>query len=166
MTKAERRELQEKQRAAKTVAKGPAGAPGAPGAAGGSVKGKGKERETGTASPISQRRPPGETSGRVPVRTGSEGVGRVIGREVGGDSGKTAGGGDESREIRGSRIFQHFGLPKAPGQVKVDIHPAIIRLGLLFSEFKICGANARCLATLTTFKTVSVSFLCCFGCFV
>lgn len=55
----------------------------------------------------------------------------------------------------GLRIFSHFGLPKPAGHTaKGDIHPAIIRLGLLFSEFKICGANARCIATLTAFKTV------------
>ncbi|GAV99442.1 eukaryotic translation initiation factor 2B delta subunit [Lentinula edodes] len=39
-------------------------------------------------------------------------------------------------------------------QIKGDIHPAIVKLGLQFSEFKICGANARCIATLTAFKTV------------
>ncbi|KAF9055050.1 IF-2B-domain-containing protein [Hymenopellis radicata] len=58
---------------------------------------------------------------------------------------------------RGLRIFSHFGVPKQLGSgVKgvSDIHPAIIRLGLLFSEFKICGANARCIATLSAFKTV------------
>ncbi|KAG0702352.1 hypothetical protein DFH29DRAFT_922014 [Suillus ampliporus] len=66
----------------------------------------------------------------------------------------------ETKEItsddsaRGLRIFSHFGLPKPPGPTKGDIHPAIIRLGLQFSEFKIAGANARCIATLTAFKTV------------
>ncbi|TRM68435.1 hypothetical protein BD626DRAFT_395712 [Schizophyllum amplum] len=62
---------------------------------------------------------------------------------------------DETPKYRGLRIFSHFGLPKSPGhQIKGDIHPAIIRLGLLFSEFKISGANARCIATLTAFKAV------------
>lgn len=55
---------------------------------------------------------------------------------------------------RSLRIFTHFGLPKPVSHVKGDIHPAILRLGLLFSEFKICGANARCIATLTAFKSV------------
>jgi translation initiation factor eIF-2B subunit delta len=64
--------------------------------------------------------------------------------------------GDECTEIsRGLRIFSHFGLPKPVSHVgKADIHPAIVRLGLQFSEFKISGANARCIATLTAFKTV------------
>jgi translation initiation factor eIF-2B subunit delta len=63
------------------------------------------------------------------------------------------------------RIFSHFGLPKPVSHVgKGDIHPAIVRLGLQFSTFKISGANARCIATLTAFKTVSLharSFLPC-----
>jgi len=54
----------------------------------------------------------------------------------------------------GLRIFSHFGQPKPVAQVKGDIHPTIIRLGLLFSEFKVSGANARCIATLTAFKQV------------
>jgi translation initiation factor eIF-2B subunit delta len=55
----------------------------------------------------------------------------------------------------GLRIVSHFGQHKSIGHTKGDIHPAIIRLGLLFSEFRICGANARCIATLTAFKKVS-----------
>ena len=72
------------------------------------------------------------------------------------DAGSLAG--DElSGKSRGLRIFSHFGLPKPVSHVvKGDIHPAIIRLGLQFSEFKISGANARCIATLTAFKTVRI----------
>ncbi|KAF7331864.1 hypothetical protein MKEN_00066500 [Mycena kentingensis (nom. inval.)] len=55
---------------------------------------------------------------------------------------------------RSLRIFSHFGLTKNAPSAKGDIHPSIIRLGLQFSEFKICGANARCIATLNAFKTV------------
>jgi translation initiation factor eIF-2B subunit delta len=63
-------------------------------------------------------------------------------------------------ETRGLRIFAHFGLPKAVGHsIKGDIHPTVLKLALQFSEFRICGANARCIATLTAFKTVR-SFLC------
>jgi|ERR1700722_2950275 len=61
---------------------------------------------------------------------------------------------DREENSRGLRIFSHFGLQKPVISVKGDIHPAIIRLGLQFSEFKICGANARCIATLIAFKTV------------
>lgn len=63
---------------------------------------------------------------------------------------------DLARRVHGLRIFSHFGLTKAVSG-KGDIHPAIVRLALQFSEFKISGANARCIATLTAFKTVSLS---------
>jgi translation initiation factor eIF-2B subunit delta len=64
-------------------------------------------------------------------------------------------GDDREGKSRGLRIFSHFGLPKPVSiAVKGDIHPTIVRLGLQFSEFKISGANARCIATLTAFKIV------------
>ncbi|CAG8715217.1 21297_t:CDS:2, partial [Gigaspora rosea] len=40
------------------------------------------------------------------------------------------------------------------GLAPKEIHPAILVLGLQFSEFKICGANARCIAALTAFQKV------------
>ncbi|KAF7353017.1 hypothetical protein MVEN_01269300 [Mycena venus] len=61
---------------------------------------------------------------------------------------------------RSLRIFSHFGLTKhGHGGVKGDIHPCIIRLALQFSEFRICGANARCIATLNAFKTVIQDYI-------
>ena len=59
-------------------------------------------------------------------------------------------------QARGLLIFSHFGLPKPVSAAKGDIHPAIARLALQFSTFKITGANARCIATLTAFKTVRI----------
>lgn len=136
MTKAERRELQEKQRAAKAALKAQQ-TPGTGGAAPLSSKqSKGSQQKSGT-DPGSSSRHPGAaaaTSGKDPHGTISE---------------------DPAAGKRGPRIFTHFGLPKPIGHtVKGDIHPAVVRLGLLFSEFKICGANARCIATLTAFKNV------------
>lgn len=56
-------------------------------------------------------------------------------------------------ETRGLRIFSHFGLPKhTEPHLKGPLHPAIFRLALQFSEFRIVGANARCIATLNAFK--------------
>ncbi|KIJ26980.1 hypothetical protein M422DRAFT_785060 [Sphaerobolus stellatus SS14] len=62
-----------------------------------------------------------------------------------------------AQQTRGLRIFSHFGVPRDTKTLKLKgttIHPAIIRLGLQFSEFKIVGANARCVAMLNAFKTV------------
>lgn len=65
---------------------------------------------------------------------------------------------DEITQSRGSRMFSHFGLPKTSSHTaKGDIHPVIIQLALQFAEFKILGANARCIAALTAFKTVRLS---------
>jgi translation initiation factor eIF-2B subunit delta len=138
MTKAERRELQERQRAAKAEK-----------AAAGATGGGGKQAQNQKP----QQRPP--TLKEMPTRKLSNAVpptpGRLVrdGRDLAGQGDDTAG------RARGLRIFQHFDRTK-PTAGKGDIHPAIVRLGLQFSEFKISGANARCIATLTAFKAVCV----------
>ena len=143
MTKAERRELQERQRAAKLVQKqqkqqGPPGGQGE------------------SAAPSSAK----------PNKVASAGHKRAASGYDAGTTGKQSAHQAEdtaSAKSRALRIFSHFGLglPKTLGQgVKGDVHPAVVRLALLFSEFQICGANARCIATLTAFKTVCALFLC------
>ncbi|KAG2077707.1 IF-2B-domain-containing protein [Suillus decipiens] len=128
-TKAERREQQERQRAAKAATKAAGPQPG------------GSNQNSAQAK-----------KGAAPAASTSASVKR-------GGKGPDGKPTKEMKEVtsddaRGLRIFSHFGLPKLPGPSKGDIHPAIIRLGLQFSEFKIAGANARCIATLTAFKTV------------
>jgi translation initiation factor eIF-2B subunit delta len=140
MTKAERRELQEKQRAAKLLQKQqkPQGVP--------ATASKG-------ATNASEPSPPTPKTPR-PVSSGQHR------RTTSVHDPSTISKGQNSEEVsrsksRGLMIFSHFSLPKQLGQgVKGDVHPEVIRLALLFSEFKICGANARCIATLTAFKTV------------
>ncbi|XP_006459941.1 hypothetical protein AGABI2DRAFT_184446 [Agaricus bisporus var. bisporus H97] len=127
MTKAERRELQEKQRAAKAALKAQGGT--------------GQSKAPKAAVAAQKKTQPGETSKH----------GTLAGKDAATVMDDATGGKSVSRSLR---IFKHFGLPKPVSHVKGDIHPAIIRLGLLFSEFKICGANARCIATLSAFKTV------------
>ncbi|KAJ8523004.1 hypothetical protein ONZ45_g528 [Pleurotus djamor] len=149
MTKAERRELQERQRAAKAAAM--------------------EQKPSGSGPPPQSQKPAAKSkptsSNPQPARGTPQRAGGSAGRrssnahdhqraQLSHTSG--AGGDDDSQNrSRGLRIFLHFGLPKPKGHaLKGDIHPAIVRLGLQFSEFKICGANARCIATLTAFKTV------------
>lgn len=140
MTKAERRELQEKQRAAKLLQKQGS----TPSTAGGTAIPQSKSKSPSTPS---QRKIPGEAGGS------SSGGTKLSQRDMNVGSA----GLDDAGLSRGLRIFTHFGLPKPVAYaIKGDIHPAIIRLGLLFSEFRICGANARCIATLTAFKNVCV----------
>ena len=156
MTKAERRELQEKQRAVKAVSKqqqqptqqqgkDPQSAPPKPQLPQTSKKDaqqQGKQpQQAGVGA--TKARPPG-----TPHRKSflSETPWKGAPKDV------NFLGAAEEPSSHGLRIFSHFGQPKPTAQVKGDIHPAIIRLGLMFSEFKICGANARCIATLTAFK--------------
>lgn len=143
MTKAERRELQEKQRAAKAALK--AQGPGGGGsAAAASSKAASSKQAKGT-----QPKPSGDP-GSSSRHSGGGGAAATSSKDPHGTISEDPAGGK-----RGPRIFTHFGLPKSIGHtVKGDIHPAVVRLGLLFSEFKICGANARCIATLTAFKNV------------
>ncbi|KAF8165045.1 translation initiation factor eIF2B delta subunit [Crassisporium funariophilum] len=143
MSKAERRELQEKQRAAKLVTK--------------------QQPQPGKQQPNSQ--PVGQNQPQTKAKPPPTPQKKAFGADVSGakqhasTSRDGAVGGTEDASGKpvshGLRIFSHFGQTK-PIQhtLKGDIHPEIIRLGLLFSEFRICGANARCIATLTAFKKV------------
>ncbi|EKM59470.1 uncharacterized protein PHACADRAFT_205686 [Phanerochaete carnosa HHB-10118-sp] len=125
MTRAERRELQECQRAAKATAK----ASGQPSTSASAPK---KPNKNADASP---RAPP------VTPKPKDMGRSTTAHESTLGDQ-------------RGLRIFSHFGAQKRVSIIKGEIHPAILRLALQFSEFKITGANARCIATLNAFKIV------------
>jgi translation initiation factor eIF-2B subunit delta len=135
MTKAERRELQEKQRAAKADLKV-------------------KQAQGGGGNQPKQPKSPGAPHKKTQAREPSK-QSAPITKDSTITMDEAAGGKTVSRSLR---IFTHFGLPKPVSHAKGDIHPAIIRLGLLFSEFIICGANARCIATLTAFKSVCFHF--------
>jgi len=142
MTKAERRELQEKQRAAKLASKPQQQGKQTPQTPSGSATGQLKKNPP----PTPQRKIIGvDATGSRHHMSASRDLGSILAGE------ETAG----KSLSHGLRIFSHFGQPKPISHTKGDIHPAIIRLGLLFSEFRICGANARCIATLTAFKKVS-----------
>ncbi len=133
LSKAERRELQEKQRAAKqdtgvTSSKPPKNEPGNP------SKSKEKSAQGGRPGGLSH-----------PVAFTKDSMSTVPDADV----------------LRDLRIFSHFGTSaKVPSHSvsKADIQPAIVRLALQFSSFRIVGANARCIATLAAFKTVSLLF--------
>lgn len=154
MTKAERRELQEKQRAAKAAAK-------APGSSGQTNKPATKQPEGGGEKPSgkqSGKQAPGSTQPQAHHQRRASRVGAISGeipRPGGGPGGNIASDlASKNANPRGVRIFSHFGLQHKSGTGKGLIHPVVVRLGLLFADFRITGANARCLATLTAFKHV------------
>jgi translation initiation factor eIF-2B subunit delta len=66
---------------------------------------------------------------------------------------------DAEHVFRGLRTFAHFvpsgkSLTSGNNKVEVEIHPAILCLALHFSEFRIVGGNARCIATVAALKEV------------
>ncbi|KAL0057635.1 hypothetical protein AAF712_015714 [Marasmius tenuissimus] len=146
MRKAKNRGLQERQRAAKAATKQQPG-----GGKDGQQKQRGGPKHKDSTG--SSLKPPPKTTAPKNNRPRSESIAVRATAD--------AGAGDSSSSSRtGLRIFTHFGLSGLPTkQVKAAggdslVHPAITRLALMFGEFKICGANARCIATLTAFKTV------------
>ncbi|KAI0316983.1 hypothetical protein OF83DRAFT_1123689 [Amylostereum chailletii] len=158
MTKAERRELQERQRAAKAAktAAGPAVA---------EAKGAGAKQppSSGLNAPArgerSGRGGEGQQRGQAQARGSGANAG-VSGTQGRGAKDTRSIGDDAPVDSRGLRIFSHFALQKPSSHaVKGDIHPAIVRLGLMFAQFKICGANARCIATLSVFKQVIQDYI-------
>ena len=156
MTKAERRALQEQQRAAKLAARATAG-----GEAGGSSSGRGNAgspstpRRSNRSAEGAPRGSPAAPSRGARDRDSRAGTASVV-------SEATAAG-VERRGGVGLRIFSHFGLQKPVSVAKGDIHPEILRLALQFSQFKITGANARCIATLRAFQVVGDLFCCYVG---
>jgi translation initiation factor eIF-2B subunit delta len=152
MTKAERREIQERQRAAKATKAATTGPQ-----TGGTTT---KSPRSAAPTPPNQKK-----SGR-----GSESPVQARGFLAAGPSAPSGKSTKESKAAaaaeeaagrsRGLRIFSHFAFQKPVVHLtKGDVHPAIVRLGLMFAGFKICGANARCIATLSVFKRVGRPWL-------
>jgi translation initiation factor eIF-2B subunit delta len=138
--RAENRERQEKQRAAKAAAtanKNP----------GNTNVDAGSNKKANTVKPKQKQ----STVPRLDDPNERRGTGSLVSAN---EAQSTAGG--VENKIRDLRIFSHFGARGHLGQkIKGELHPSIIRLGLLFAEYKITGANARCISALTAFKTVS-----------
>jgi translation initiation factor eIF-2B subunit delta len=143
MTKAERRELQEKQRAAKVAKAASETQSGGPAAA----------KLPHSAAPASQNPRKGSKGAESPLQrrgTVSAGPSGSFTKTT-----KVATTEEADGRSRGLRIFSHFALQKPVVHVaKGNVHPAIVHLGLMFAEFRICGANARCIATLSVFRRV------------
>lgn len=133
MTKAERRELQERQRAAKQLQK------------------QQSTQSNGQPSPKPKQSSQKKDSGVKPPTASSSSAPKEMPQQP-----KPSGDPNtDTNKVGALRIFSHFISPKRTGEnIKGDIHPTVIRLGLQFLDFTICGANARCIATLTAFKTV------------
>ncbi|CAG8718746.1 15346_t:CDS:1, partial [Acaulospora colombiana] len=162
MTKAERRELQERQRAAKAAAAASGGGPKASQSqkpnTGQNQNPKPASKAGHQANVPSSSHPSqvASTHKKANVKAGKDaettgfGMGSVERSDKAADL--------EAQRRHNTRIFAHFAIPKKEGGIgagiKGDIHPAIVRLGRQFADMTIVGANARCIAMLVAFKTV------------
>lgn len=129
LTKAERRELQEKQKAAKAAAN--------------------------VNSSSSSKGPSAAQSDRTRKQPESKAIGKakIAAISSAKDTASIASA-DTEHVLKDLRIFSHF-VPSGKSissNSKVEIHPAILKLALQFSEFRIVGGNARCIATVNALK--------------
>ncbi|KAG8883259.1 hypothetical protein FRB97_006954 [Tulasnella sp. 331] len=158
LTKAERREIQERQRAEKEALK----AQSAKGGAAAKPKPPPKPPQQsattggGSTAPVTPSRQRGAT------KTGTD-TPAVTNPRLNLARRASIVGPSDLAVVETLRIFSHFGLPKPLSRlgegIKGEIHPVIRKLGLQFADFRIVGANARCIATLTAFKTVIQDYI-------
>ncbi|KAL9046985.1 MAG: hypothetical protein Q9214_000323 [Letrouitia sp. 1 TL-2023] len=73
----------------------------------------------------------------------------------------TAASAEPKKENKNVQLFAHlYGNPRRTtiAGTSKDVHPAVLSLGLQMSSYTVCGSNARCVATLITFKRVIESY--------
>eukprot|EP00198_Chlamydomonas_reinhardtii_P013480 XP_001702817.1 eukaryotic initiation factor [Chlamydomonas reinhardtii] len=134
MTKAERRALQESQRAAKAAQKAGSGAPAPPAAKAPEARAPQAVR-AGPAMPPARRRQPAPEALAGPTKKDPKAVSL--------NSTELFAHLQQFKRINVGNLLQ---LPAA-----ANIHPAILQLGLRYADGSIRGANARCLAMLNAF---------------
>ncbi|KAG8984109.1 hypothetical protein FRB90_005560 [Tulasnella sp. 427] len=143
LTKAERREIQEAQRAAKEAAKAQAAA--------GKPPPKGKQQAPAAPKKPQSAGGPSKSQSDANLAASHHHPKSTVAPSI-----ETASTAPPPETLL--RIFSHFALPKPLASlgtgIKGDIHPVIRKLGLQFADFRVVGANARCIAALTAFKTV------------
>ncbi|TNY24526.1 hypothetical protein DMC30DRAFT_443382 [Rhodotorula diobovata] len=94
---------------------------------------------------------------------GGQGASGAGGNHKGGDASSAHGGGSAGSDTL--QPFLHLDLPLPSSSLShsaksstANLHPSIIRLALQYSEFKVVGANARCIAMLEAFKDIISSY--------
>ncbi|KAI9199663.1 uncharacterized protein BJ171DRAFT_517429 [Polychytrium aggregatum] len=151
MTKAERRELQERQRAEKAARQAEAAA--SAGKPGGNNAGNSKAQQPKT--PAKQA--------PAPNSSGTSDASRSVTSQPSGradEQSKKKSKGERVQDAKMVPLFSHLDQYRQQAHMDAEIksqgliHPAIMDLGLLFSEFIITGGNARCMAMMDVFKQV------------
>lgn len=135
MTKAERRELQEKQKAEK-AARISAGLPAS------------RKQAAQVAGQPNSGFSPNPSKSLATSFPGAEAEKAIAAAESTGQAKK------RERLTKEIGLFAHLDPPKFANTASApkDLHPAVVNVGLQMAQFKICGANARCVATLNAFR--------------
>ncbi|KAJ3218678.1 Eukaryotic translation initiation factor 2B, subunit 4 delta, 67kDa [Dinochytrium kinnereticum] len=177
MTKAERRELQERQKAEKKAKQAGGGGPttssGSPNAGSNNSSGQtgsGFNPHTGSLPTAPSTPHPTTPSSGTPSGSGPStakgGNAPHVRIDDSNKKGKVKGG--EKLSTVGAPRLEHRPVPLLSHLTQFErentalaelrsqnqIHPAIINIGLQFSDHIICGGSARCLAMLLAFKKV------------
>ncbi|KAK9898355.1 nagb/rpia/CoA transferase-like protein [Cystobasidium minutum MCA 4210] len=158
MTKAERRAIQEAQRAAKAKEreeKQPAKKGGQEGAKKKDAPAAGSSRNAEGGSG-SRKQQTGQNSQQT-AQTTSTNDSTLPGHHYA----QTSAAGATASPLS---MFLHLDPPKSAKSLnakihKEQIHPSILRLALQYADFRIVGANARCIAMLEAFKEVISSYI-------
>ncbi|GAA5884436.1 hypothetical protein JCM16303_005080 [Sporobolomyces ruberrimus] len=161
------KELAKAEKAARrAAAKGPAGAEGTPAA------GDGKDSPTPTKGKGQQGQAQGTAKGQPSNRAGGDSNAPSTSSNVASSSTASSLAQLSSsttlpsqQQLDPLQPFLHLDLPLPSSSLShssksstANIHPSIIRLALQYSEFKVVGANARCIAMLEAFKDIIVSY--------
>ncbi|GAA6058649.1 hypothetical protein JCM10212_004060 [Sporobolomyces blumeae] len=112
-----------------------------------------------------QGQPPAKGTPRA-VQQGAKGSGGAGPGATGtANSGTNAAASSATSQVDPLQPFLHLDLPMPSSSLShssksstANIHPSILRLALQYSEFKVVGANARCIAMLEAFKDIIVSY--------
>jgi len=148
LSKAERRELQERQRAAKAAG-------GKPNKADGSVMGGGAGDSGGKGSGKGGK----DVSGATADKKGDK-----KSEDARGGEGGTTRGASEDKMVS---LFSHLPPPKAPLEIQHQLsstnrsnalQPAILTLGHLYQTHSLLGGNTRCRAMLQSFSILLKSY--------
>ncbi|KAI7873179.1 uncharacterized protein EV154DRAFT_101364 [Mucor mucedo] len=127
MTKAERRALQEKQRQAKEAAS--------------------KDNDH-------KKNPAAAAAAAAAASTAASAAPTSVSGIAGADSEAAKRKKKPTRDQNQVPWLLHLDVPKVSEALTKDLHPAVLQLGLYFSEYKIVGSNARCVAMLEIFSKV------------
>jgi translation initiation factor eIF-2B subunit delta len=121
---------------------------------------KGGKSAPGGGAPHQATKSTGAAGGAAAAAAGVQASGSKGGGEGAARTGQQAATATDNTDPL--QLFLHLDLPSHSSQLShssksstSNIHPSIIRLALQYSEFKIVGANARCIAMLEALKDVS-----------